>query len=152
MVNAFFIFHLRDKNNFCVASTNLFQSLKITNLHGSFGVELVCSQSHQFCWLYISSSRNNFTFSKSSFFGSTWKWILQIFTKLNIFDKYFLDLIKIKFTSTPHSSTYWSTCFSISSAIYCLFSNKSCRINCPQVFLRIAYVTSDMAILKFWTL
>lgn len=62
-----------------------------------------------------------------------------------------MSLMNISTISIPHSKVYWSTCFSISSAIYCLFSRMSCRTNWPHVFFKIAWVTYAIALLKSWT-
>ena len=138
MVDSFFVLHLGDEDHPRVALPDLFQRLQVSDLHGCLRVQFLGCQTHQLCRFHIRLRRYDLALSQSFLLGCTRQRVLEVFAQLDILDEDLFDLPTNKLTSTPHSATYWSTCFSMSSAISCLFSSKSCKMNCPQVFLRMA--------------
>ncbi len=138
VVNPLLVLHVGDEDDLGVAAAHLLQRLQIADLHGGLAVEFLGSQTHQLGRLHIRPRRYDFAFGEPALLGGRRKRVLQILAQLDVLYENLLDLNPTTLTSTPHSSMYWSTCFSMSSAISCRFSSRSCSMNCPQVFLRMA--------------
>jgi len=138
MVDSLLVLHVGDEDDLGVAAAHLLQRLQIPDLHGRLAVELLRGQPHELGRLHIRPRRDNLALGQPPLLGRRRQRVLQILAQLDILDEYLLNLNERTGTSTPHSSMYWSTCFSMSSAISWRFSSRSCRMNCPQVFLRMA--------------
>ena len=138
VVDSILVFHVGDKDYLRVGPAHRLQSLQVSDLHGRLAVELVSCQPHQLCSLNVGLGGKDLALSQSPLLGGGGEGVLEVLAELNVLDENLFYLCGIYLTSTPHSIMYWSTCFSISSAISCLFSSKSWSMNWPQVFLRIA--------------
>ena len=138
MVDPVLVLHVRDEHHLRVCPANRLQRLEVSDLHGRLAVQLVGCQPHQLCGLDVGLRGKDLALSEPPFLGGGGEGVLEVLAELDVLDENLFYLYGIYLTSTPHSMMYWSTCFSISSAISCLFSSRSCRMNCPQVFLRMA--------------
>jgi hypothetical protein len=63
VVDSVLVLHFGHKYHLCVASPDLLQSLKVTDLHGCLTVQLISCQPHQLGCLDVGSGRNDLTLS-----------------------------------------------------------------------------------------
>lgn len=78
VIDALFVFHLRNKDDLGVAATNLLKGFQISDLHSCLCIELLSCHPHQLGWFDVSTGWNDLALSQSPLFGSAGKRILKV--------------------------------------------------------------------------